>query len=473
MTHRIALPILLVLVVTSCALDTTPIFSRPSAPEEPPIVAPSDDAGADTATPPPGPDSATPVDPPVAPLRDDALPSLLDWHGQAARSIDDWTLPEAFAAADYPLPPGTELMAVRVVDGPESPGYVLYEAGGGAFSQDFWPASTIKLLAAVGALERVNEMGFSSGAFVTFDSGYANPFADIVERSIRYSNNYDYDRTVRIAGLARLNDVFLTPERGFPDTAIQSSYSGMGVTSSPGITFAEGALVEHVPGYTGAPRGRCPGTGTNCTTLFDLFEGARRVLLDDEVPEAERFAIADEDVALLTESLCGATPSFFAPGVERALGPGAAICHKPGWVPSRDCLDTAMVVDPVTGDRIFILAATPANGLSDCLPLAPMAEEVLLALGDVRGGAPVGRDEGVPVVVQLDVESGVSDHFTIDVEGADRVVLHVDGWPVGQAIGGSRFTVETSVRTRGERMVVVEAFAGEAVVGRRTLMMAF
>jgi hypothetical protein len=437
---------------------------------------PSDDAGTapvpDAAVSPDAePPDAGPV--PLPPLRDDALAPRPSWRDQVARSIDDWTLPAAFSAAGYALPAGTELMAVRVTEGPETPGYVFYEAGGGAFSDDFWPASTIKLLAALGALERVNEIGFTSGAHVTFDSGYASPLSDIVNRAIRVSDNYDYDRTVRIAGLTRLNDVFLTPERGFSTTAIQASYSGMGVTSSPGIRFVEGERSMHVPGYTDAPRGRCPGTGTNCTTLFELFEGARRILIDDEIPDSERFAIAAADVSLLRAALCAASPSFFASGVERALGPGAAICHKPGWVPSRDCLDHGMVVDPVTGDRTFILAATPALGRSDCPSLAPMAEHVLLALSDETAGMSLGSDEGAPIVVQLDVEPGSVDLFTIDAEGADRIVVHADGGYVGEATAGPRFTLEAHLETRGERIVSVESFSGPVPIGRRTLGLAF
>jgi hypothetical protein len=359
---------------------------------------------------------------------------------------------------------------VRVVAGSESPGYVFYEAGGGAFSDDFWPASTIKLLAAIGALERVNEMGFSNEVYVSFDSGYANPLSSIVERAIRVSSNEDYDRTVRIAGLTRLNDEFLTPGRGFPFTAIQASYSGMGVTSSPGITFAQEGRVEHVAGYSGAPRGRCPGSGTNCTTLFELFEGARRLLLDAEIPERERFAIAPDDVELLRRSLCTATPSFFEAGVERALGPGAAICHKPGWVPSRDCLDHGMIVDPVTGDRVFLAAATPAEGRSDCPMLAPIAEEVLLALGEVDDGMVLGPKEGPPIVVQVDA-ADEADVFTVEVEGADRVAVHVDGWLVGEASGEGRFSLETEIEARGERLLAIEAFLGGTLVARRTAVL--
>jgi hypothetical protein len=460
---RLSLSVLLVGAV-ACAVDTSAVAPDARRPVDPPVPPPLSDAGAAD-----GGEDADPIDPPPPPppLRDDAADLLPGWHDQVARSIDDWTLPEAFAESGYVLPPGTEVLAVRVVPGAEAPGYVFYEAGGGAFSDDFWPASTIKLLAAIGALERVKEMGFSSDAFVSFDSGYANPLSAIVERAIRVSSNEDYDRTVRIAGLARLNDEFLTPGRGFPFTAIQASYSGMGVTSSPGITLVEGARREHVPAYSGARRGRCPGAGNNCTTLFELFEGARRLLLDAEIPEHERFAIAPNDVELLRRSLCEATPSFFQPGVEHVLGPDAAVCHKPGWVPTADCLDHGMIVDRVTGDRVFLAAASPAEGRSDCPMLAPLAEEVLFALGDAHDGMALGPNEGRPIVVQIDV-APEGDRFTLEAEGADRVVLHLDGWPVGDASGEGRFVVETQIEARGERLLGIEAFRDGAVVGRRT-----
>ncbi len=457
--------------LVACANDGKPLPSR----DAPPISPSEADGGVtEDGGPPPSPDAAAPSDaapaPPPAPppLRDDAVDLLPEWRDQVARSIDDWTLSEGFAASGYALPAGTELMAVRVTEGPEGrPGYVFYEAGDGAFSDDFWPASTVKLLSSIGALERVHELGFTSDAYVTFDSGYADTLSMIVRRAIRISSNEDYDRTVRIAGLTRLNDVFLTPERGFDLTAIQASYSGMGVTSSPGITFEEGGRSQHVPGYTNAARGRCPSGGNNCTTLFELLEGARRILLDGEIPEEERFALDPRDVTLLRRNLCGATPSFFESGATRALGPGATICHKPGWVPSRDCLDHGMIVDPVTGERIFLAAATPSGGRSDCPMLAPMAEEALLALADVPTGMALGPTEGIPLVVQLDVaDSG--DTFQIEAEGADRVILHLDGEPIGEATTGSPFRIETRIEDRGERLVGVQALSAGEVVGRRT-----
>ncbi len=131
-----------------------------------------------------------------------------------------------------------------------------------------------------------------------------------------------------------------------------------------------------------------------------------------------------------------------------------------------------MIVDPATGERIFLAAATPANGRSDCPTLAPMAEEALLSLLDAPPAMVLGPNGGVPIAIQLDVtEAG--DAFTVDALGADRLVLHVDGRLVGEATGDGRFDITTVIETRGERLVGVQAFAAGVPIGRRTARLRF
>jgi hypothetical protein len=408
----------------------------------------------------------------LPPIRDDALLPDWSWYEKARRAIDSDTLATALTAS---LPAESEVYAARIVEGAGGElGYVMYEAGGGAFSQGFWPASTVKVLAALGALEYVGTMGFTGAANVTFDTGFGDDLSAIVDRAIRVSSNIDYDRTVRVAGFDRFNETFLSAERGFPTTVIQRSYSGVGVRWTPGITLTEGAMSAYVPERTAAGTFDCPDDG-NCASLFELSEAVRRVVLDAEVPDDERFPIDPADVVRVNDALCGATPSFFATGADAALGGGTRICHKPGWVPWNDCLDHGLV-ESAAGERFLLAVAAPeTEGRSDCRMLSPVAELALGALSGRSDGMQLQRDAGVPIRVQLDdlgtnPEGMRAYQITVDAAGADRVELFTDHWPIGEAGGGGpRFVVDYAYLGGGERLMVVRAWSGATQVGYRSL----
>jgi hypothetical protein len=61
----------------------------------------------------------------------------------------------ALAATGYKFPPGSAVYAAKITKEPGGLAYEDYEGASGALGTDFWPASSIKVLAAVGALEYV------------------------------------------------------------------------------------------------------------------------------------------------------------------------------------------------------------------------------------------------------------------------------------------------------------------------------
>lgn len=427
-------------------------------------------------------DAAGEVDAEVVlpPLRDDGLVPAWTWIEEARRAMDSSSLEAAFAAEGWAPPPGTEIYAARIVAGVGMPAYVLYDAGGGAFSEDYWPASTVKVLSSLAALTFLHARGFDGAARVTWDSGFGDVAGAIVDRAIRVSSNQDYDRTIRIAGFDWLNETFLSAEQGFPGVVIQRSYAGFPIRDIPGMTIEQGGASDYVPARVTSADYGCGADG-NCASLFELTEAVRRVTLDAEIDPSERFAIAPSDVDLVSDALCGATPSFFADGARRALGHDARICHKPGWVPWNDCLDHGLVEDPATGARYLLAVSTPETaGRTDCLALGEIAEHVLRALRDAGDpGMPLQLDAGVPIVVQLD-DHGTDpatmrrDYtITVDAPGADRVEVHTDRWPIGSATGaGPRFAIDYAYAGGGERLLFVRAFAGTELVGARALRVA-
>jgi len=146
------------------------------------------------------------------------------WAGQVRRHVDTTTL----ADGGLQLGEGANVLAARIFDGGESPAYAFYEAGGGGFGGGFFPASAIKLLAAVGALDFARSLGFGGDAVV--DGGYR--LRDYYDAALRWSSNEDYSALVRIAGVDRLNRQFL-PRHGYPSTSSRSPTAPASRSPSP------------------------------------------------------------------------------------------------------------------------------------------------------------------------------------------------------------------------------------------------
>ncbi len=279
------------------------------------------------------------------------------------------------ATIGYTVPEGANAYAVRVVEGPKGRVYEQYEAGGGALAGNFWPASSIKVLAALGALDFARSLGYSGAASVSFDDGGpTRTLRSIYQPAIRDSSNYDYDLLVRIAGRDHLNGVFLTAGNGFPVTAISRSYSGLELDESPAMIFTEGDRRTYVAARKAELASECPG---NCSNLFEMTESVRRIVLNDQLPAEQRFDLDATDLKELAVALLSAQ-GFFITAVKGALGAGARIYSKPGDADGLDCLDVAFIQSK-NGDR-FLLAATVPHRVGGCAALSRLARGVLEVL---------------------------------------------------------------------------------------------
>lgn len=386
-------------------------------------------------------------------LRDDAVGPMA-WKAKVERVLDTSALDAYFADVGYTPPAGTAAYAVRIVEGAGGPGYQFYDAADGAFDMSFWPASTIKLLAALAALEWVYAQGYTGAARVDWDSGFGDVLRAIYERSIGVSSNIDYDRTLRAAGWDFTNATFLTPERGFPRTVITGSYASVEVRNPGGYTLTEGANSTYVPARAGLGE-----YGRNDTDLYELVEGVRRLMLDAEIPQDERFRIDPADVAAVQVALCGATPSYFAAGAAAALGGTPTICHKPGWVPDNECLDHGLVTAP-DGARYLIAASIPYQ--ANCPGLGTIARHMLAFLQSAPTEGWLQADHG-EVVIQSD--PGL---LTIQTAGADEVIVWADRAELGRSDTGDRGRHVIAHDATGPAFVRVLGLAQGAPVAFRT-----
>ena len=279
----------------------------------------------------------------------------------------------ALAASGYRFPPGASVYAAKVTKEAGGLAYEDFEGGGGALGRDFWPASSIKVLAALGALEFVGQQGFTGAATVSFGDGAPRTIRSIYDAAVRISSNSDYDLLVELAGVDWLNKEFLSPARGFPVTVIQRSYTvGGNLRSTPAITLTEGSRKAVIPARNGKVDTDC--RQGQCSDLLEMSESVRRVVLHNEIPEAERFRLAPADVTGLTAALLGAE-GWFEPAVARVLGTGARIYGKPGQVSSRDCLDVTLI-EGRSGQRLLLSATVPERQ-GGCPALVTLATAVL------------------------------------------------------------------------------------------------
>lgn len=283
------------------------------------------------------------------------------------------SLDTALAATGYRFPAGAGVYAAKITKEGGGLAYEDYQGGVGALGTNFWPASSIKVLAAIGALEFVGQQGFTGAATVAFGSGAPRTIRSIYDAAVRISDNAAYDALVEIAGVDFLNKEFLTPARGFPVTVIQRSYTvGGNLRVQPAMTITEGSKKVVIPARNGKVDTDCP--QGQCSNLFEMSESVRRLVLHNEIPQAERFKIASTDVIGLNSALLGAE-GWFEPAVARVLGNGARIYGKPGQVPSRDCLDVTLI-EGRNGQRI-LLAATVPERQGGCPALVNLATAVL------------------------------------------------------------------------------------------------
>lgn len=179
----------------------------------------------------------------------------------------------------------------------------VYDHGGLSTRVDGWnPASTIKLYAAVSALERLNDLGYGPRAKATFhyprgDRTFA--VEELFEASVHQSDNIAHNRLVQLAGFDHLNGPRGTLRRaGLRQSAILRAYEAgrweaegheKSLRASPRITLRQGgrrARKNTLPAAVGTARTDCQGAA--CTSLSDLGRMMCRLMLHEQLPEGKR-----------------------------------------------------------------------------------------------------------------------------------------------------------------------------------------
>ncbi len=398
----------------------------------------------------------------------------LPWAERARLAMDHDHLSEALEPLGYRPSGGVEIYLMEVVPGVGQPAYLMHDAGDGAFSIKFWPASSVKLMVTVAALSALADLGFTGDAVVRLGHGEPTSVASIYWNALVRSSNVAYDQLIQITGLDYLNQTFI-PDEGLDSMIIGSTLSGLSVEWPPPYTLTEGGrlgwLRSVLPEWIGQPaelrQADVPARSAqhryrdNDTNLFDLVEVLRRVALQNELPPGEGFGLGTADLRRVNAALCAAEPKNFEAGAQLALGPEITVCNKAGWSRGR-CTDVALIIDTATGRRFFLGAAARCGSQIRIIGQAVMTAAVGLT------GTPLQPDDGLPIEVALELEDG---HVvaTVDMDADSGLVWVDSGNPVMLQRDRDHLSADLGQITEGRHILVVQGTSSGANVGYRSV----
>ena len=302
--------------------------------------------------------------------------------------------PELDAAIER-VAPGIKKWATICMVTPQENGTTAFEwidfADTGS-ATDFWPASTIKLYTAVAALELLNEKGFPLDTIVTFEHGErdgrwvldcARSAREMLSEVFRRSSNEDYTLLLRMVGIDRINTQFLTPERGFPHSALMRGYvlgRPYGYTREEPQRISLRAADGRETTFEHAWSGRFYAQERGCTVIDartgnvtsprELGECMRRVLFAEHIPASDQYRLTPEQLEFLRHGGDGLTgletkvkdsgPAAWENGFNVSF-PQARFFHKCGVI-SRYALEVACVDDTAASGKRFIAVPVIAAG---------------------------------------------------------------------------------------------------------------
>lgn len=302
-------------------------------------------------------------------------------------ALDTTTLPKLMADKGYDHSPLFKALVVKISGNQES-GFTFSSFDYNGTSRDYdnwWPASNVKIFPAAALLQSLSKKGFGPAARLTFqyeDKSYGVRLKKLISRAITHSKNRSYDQTVEATGCKNLNTHFFTPTNGIRHTLLLRSYThrvviegtdGEGSTRhSPAIKIRQGDNKTTLPettdntdyssrncgGITKQNQIRPPDKFQgNCTTLRDLSEVMRRVMMQEHLPKHEHYNLSTENLTLLRSALAGkrARGNNIIDGLKKGMKDlDATFYHKPGY--AMKWMSDIVYVDIAGTDEDYIVA---------------------------------------------------------------------------------------------------------------------
>ncbi|MGK5090219.1 serine hydrolase [Bdellovibrionota bacterium FG-2] len=287
------------------------------------------------------------------------------------------TLEDIFASQGY-VPPKT-LRAV-VFQGKGEEFDVLPYLNTATDRDTWWPASEIKLFAAIAALEAAERRGFTPAVLIEFTGETLPPgwtpkkawskatLKQILEAAIIESDNIAFDRLIHWVGFDEFYATFLNSKRGFTRTSLMRGYSRLYMTPdgkhgtlkiSPALTAREGTKIYKRAKLKATFNPKPCGFSEegNCTTVEEIGRALLRAMRPERssAPGEDGYKISKESLSVLHAALQAPRPRGMqiVEGLQRGLSKagvstaGWIFAHKPGF--AIDWMsDVVYVENPVT-----------------------------------------------------------------------------------------------------------------------------
>lgn len=300
----------------------------------------------------------------------------------ARPDIDSNTLGAAMRARGFEPAPAFKALVIEITlddTGDQIESERIFDFDGTGRHTDWNPASTVKLFAAIGALEYTASRGIATQAEVTFqdarDKAHTQRLDDIVEAALIESDNIAYDRLVQLAGYDFLNQQCIINQLGLRQTALNRPYARHTWTQMTGLTHfrdsppllvarasrgRRGKTIQ-IPPRTGQGEFPCERTAA-CTSLADLAEAMRRVMLFEQLAPAERPRFGKPELRLLRAALKAVKKrgNDMVDALRPAFRRGVSIYHKPGFAGS--WMSDVAYLRPRNSNKRYVVAMAAYPG---------------------------------------------------------------------------------------------------------------
>lgn len=406
------------------------------------------------------------------------------WFDLAYHLTDRQLIEARFAELGYRLPRGALVLVVHVRDGVGQPRFDHYTVRNTAFDpapDSFIPLSTVKLMATVGALSTLANLGLDGDTRLRFDDvegAFDGRLDDIYRQALLHSDNESYNRLVEVAGWDELNERTLTARWGLPIFVIRARYGsahkGHSLKKSPKISYRTHAGWESIPkrrgevGFPHCPRG-------NCVTVFELHDALRRIVLWDELPEAQRFPIPEVDQRRIRDYLLQAR-NRLQPSATKAWGEPVEVHNEVGRSPGIVLIENAYLRAPGSGERMFVVLSLPFPRDDDPIfRLHRLTKTIIPAMNDAASPGP-GLQEDAGPETSLELRRRPDGGALFVAEVSDPAVDRLELWADRQLLGApsrdprGRFVLEVPEGPVGEQAIVALGYAGPTLESYRAVL---
>jgi len=242
--------------------------------------------------------------------------SVIPVPADAARvRCNQKTLPKLMKNEGFSAPPNFKAVVLKVKFNNarnKVVSWTAYDYNGTSDDRTWNAASSIKFMAAIGALQRTRSLGFAPSAEVTFrgKKKVVTTVRKLVEDAIIDSNNIAYNRLVQLAGFDRLHSKVLVSRYGIADTSLMKAYQqgdwtaageSIQLREAPEIQLRQGKKKRTIPASIGKLKRNCH--SSVCTDLRDIAEAVMTLMIQEQVPAGRSFGLHRTDLDLIRKAM--------------------------------------------------------------------------------------------------------------------------------------------------------------------------